>query len=87
MAGTNVTVNAVLPGPTRSKGVVEFLAAMAKDSDQPADVIEKEFIAQNRPSSILGRFATPEEVANMVVYVSPSRHPPPRVPRCASTAV
>jgi NAD(P)-dependent dehydrogenase (short-subunit alcohol dehydrogenase family) len=69
MAGTNVTVNAVLPGPTRSKGVVEFLAAMAKDSDQPADVIEKEFIAQNRPSSILGRFATPEEVAHMVVYV------------------
>src|SRR3981081_4063575 len=69
MAGTGVTVNAVLPGPRRSKGFVDFLAAMAKDRRQPADVVEKEFIARNRPSSIIGRFATPEEVANMVVYV------------------
>lgn len=69
MAGTGVTVNAVLPGPTRSKGVADFLRDMAKDAHQPTDVIEKEFIAQNRPSSILRRFATPEEVANLVVYV------------------
>jgi NAD(P)-dependent dehydrogenase (short-subunit alcohol dehydrogenase family) len=69
MAGTGVTVNSVLPGPTRSKGVADFFRDMAKDADQPMDVIEKEFIAQHRPSSILRRLATPEEVANMVVYI------------------
>ncbi len=69
MAGTGVTVNAVLPGPTRSKGVADFFRDMAKDAGQPADTIENEFIAQHRPSSILRRLATPEEVANMVVYV------------------
>ena len=69
MAGTGVTVNAVLPGPTRSKGVADFLHGMSQDCHQPADAIEKEFIAQHRPSSIIRRLATPEEVANMVVYV------------------
>jgi len=69
MAGTGVTVNSVLPGPTRSKGVADFFRDMAKDAHQPMDGIEKEFIAQHRPSSILRRLATVEEVANMVVYV------------------
>ncbi|HEX4557551.1 MAG TPA: SDR family oxidoreductase [Xanthobacteraceae bacterium] len=69
MAGTGVTVNAVLPGPTRSKGVGDFLREMSKNSRQSAETIEKEFIAQNRPSSLIRRFATPEEVANMVVFV------------------
>jgi len=69
MAGTGVTVNAVLPGPTRSKGVGDFLRGMSKGSQQSAETIEKEFIAQNRPSSLIRRFATPEEVANMVVFV------------------
>ena len=69
VAGTGVTVNAVLPGPTRSKGVGDFLREMAKNSDQSAETIEKDFIAQNRPSSLIRRFATPEEVANMVVFV------------------
>ena len=69
MAGTGVTVNAVLPGPTRSKGVGDFLREMSKNSDQSAETIEKDFIAQNRPSSLIRRFATPEEVANMVVFV------------------
>jgi NAD(P)-dependent dehydrogenase (short-subunit alcohol dehydrogenase family) len=69
MAGTGVTVNTVLPGPTRSKGVVDFLRDMSKGSDQTMEAIEQEFIAQHRPSSLIRRFATPEEVANMVVYV------------------
>jgi NAD(P)-dependent dehydrogenase (short-subunit alcohol dehydrogenase family) len=69
MAGTGVTVNAVLPGPTRSKGVGDFLRDMSKGSQQSAETIEKDFIAQHRPSSLIRRFATPEEVANMVVFV------------------
>jgi NAD(P)-dependent dehydrogenase (short-subunit alcohol dehydrogenase family) len=69
MAGTGVTVNAVLPGPTRSKGVGDFLRGMSKNSDRTAETIEKDFIAQHRPTSLIRRLATPEEVANMVVFV------------------
>jgi NAD(P)-dependent dehydrogenase (short-subunit alcohol dehydrogenase family) len=69
MAGTGVTVNAVLPGPTRSKGVGDFLREMSKNSDRTAETIEKDFIAQHRPTSLIRRFATPDEVANMVVFV------------------
>jgi NAD(P)-dependent dehydrogenase (short-subunit alcohol dehydrogenase family) len=69
MAGTGVTVNAILPGPTRSKGVGDFLREMSKNSDRTAERIEKDFIAQHRPTSLIRRFATPEEVANMVVFV------------------
>jgi NAD(P)-dependent dehydrogenase (short-subunit alcohol dehydrogenase family) len=69
VAGTGVTVNAVLPGPTRSEGVADFFGKMAKDQGVSQDTMEKEFIAKHRPSSIIQRLATPEEVANMVVYV------------------
>jgi NAD(P)-dependent dehydrogenase (short-subunit alcohol dehydrogenase family) len=69
VAGAGVTVNAVLPGPTRSEGVIEFFAKLAKDKGVPVEQLEREFIAQNRPSSLIRRLATPEEVANMVVYV------------------
>ena len=68
-AGTGVTVNAVLPGPTRSEGVAAFLRKMAAEQDLSDTQVEAEFIARNRPSSLLKRFATVEEVANMVVYV------------------
>ncbi len=69
VAGTGVTVNAVLPGPTRSEGVGDFFGKLAKDAGISQEQMEKEFIARNRPSSIIRRLATPEEVANMVVYV------------------
>jgi NAD(P)-dependent dehydrogenase (short-subunit alcohol dehydrogenase family) len=69
VAGTGVTVNSVLPGPTRTEGVVEFMAALAKDKHTPHDQIEQRFLAEGRPSSLLKRLASPEEVANMVVYV------------------
>ena len=69
LAGTGVTVNAVLPGPTRSEGVSDFFGKMAKDAGVSQQAMEKQFIAEHRPSSIIKRLATVEEVANMVVYV------------------
>src|SRR5712692_4102770 len=72
-AGTNVTVNSVLPGPTRSEGVERFVHDMAKGQGTDAASVEKEFFRSVRPSSLLKRFATPEEVAAMVVYVCSPR--------------
>jgi NAD(P)-dependent dehydrogenase (short-subunit alcohol dehydrogenase family) len=69
VAGTGITVNAVLPGPTRSEGVVAFLDNMAADRGVRVEDHEKEFIKTNRPSSLIQRFAEPEEVANPVVYL------------------
>ena len=68
-AGTGVTVNSVLPGPTRSEGVEQFVEGMAKSQKTDAASVEKEFFRSVRPGSLLKRFATPEEVAAMVVYV------------------
>lgn len=67
-AGTNVTVNAVLPGPTRSDGVEEFLGAMAKQEGTTVEDMAANFVKLHRPTSLIERFATTEEVANMVVY-------------------
>ena len=69
-AGTGVTVNSVLPGPTRSEGVATFLSEMAKSRGVSEAEIEQGFFAEARPSSLLRRFASVEEVANMVVYVA-----------------
>ncbi|CAG4902256.1 SDR family NAD(P)-dependent oxidoreductase [Paraburkholderia gardini] len=66
-AGTGVTVNAVLPGPTKSDGVAEFATKLA--AGKSFEEFEKGFFETGRPSSLLKRFSTPEEVANMVVYV------------------
>lgn len=68
-AGTNVTVNSVLPGPTRSEGVERFVQDLAKSRALDAAAVEEEFFRSVRPTSLLKRFATPEEVAAMVVYV------------------
>lgn len=67
-AGTGVTVNAVLPGPTRSEGVSDFFGEMAREQGVSQDQMERDFISQHRPTSLLRRLATVEEVANMVVY-------------------
>jgi NAD(P)-dependent dehydrogenase (short-subunit alcohol dehydrogenase family) len=69
VAGTGITVNAVLPGPTLSEGVADFFGKLAKEKGVSQEQMEKEFIAQNRPSSLIRRLATVDEVANMVVYV------------------
>lgn len=69
-AGTGVTVNSVLPGPTRSEGVEGFLNEMARQAGTTPDAMAAGFVKQHRPSSLLQRFATVEEVANMVVYAA-----------------
>jgi NAD(P)-dependent dehydrogenase (short-subunit alcohol dehydrogenase family) len=68
-AGTAVTVNSVLPGPTRSDGIEPFLEAMAAQEGVPVDRMAAEFVKQHRPTSLLQRFATVQEIANMVVYL------------------
>ncbi|TGE10328.1 SDR family NAD(P)-dependent oxidoreductase [Hymenobacter fodinae] len=67
--GTNVTVNSVLPGPTASEGVQEFIGKLSAEGKTPEEA-EHEFFRDARPSSLLQRFATTDEVANMVVYLS-----------------
>lgn len=73
VAGTGVTVNSVLPGPTASEGVTGFLDAMARQRGVTAAEIEREFFATVRPSSLLKRFATIEEVAAVVAFVASTR--------------
>ncbi len=72
-AGTNVTVNSVLPGPTRSEGVEQFVKDLAKGQGTDEATVEKEFFRTARPSSLLKRFASPGEVAAIVVYVCSPR--------------
>jgi NAD(P)-dependent dehydrogenase (short-subunit alcohol dehydrogenase family) len=67
-AGTGVTVNSVLPGPTRSEGVETFVDQLS--GGKPFAEFEKEFFAKVRPTSLLKRFASVEEVANLVTYVA-----------------
>jgi NAD(P)-dependent dehydrogenase (short-subunit alcohol dehydrogenase family) len=69
-AGTGVTVNSVLAGPTRSEGVENFVADMARAKGVSEAEIEKEFFRSVRPSSLLQRFASVDEVAAMVAYVA-----------------
>jgi NAD(P)-dependent dehydrogenase (short-subunit alcohol dehydrogenase family) len=68
-AGTAVTVNAVLPGPTASEGVTEFVQQLAKGQGTDVAVVDREFFRDVRPSSLIKRFATPAEVAVLVAFV------------------
>ncbi|MGB8352440.1 MAG: SDR family NAD(P)-dependent oxidoreductase [Chthoniobacteraceae bacterium] len=68
-AGTGVTVNSVLPGPTRSEGVNDFVKKMAHERGKSPAAIEDEFFKTVRPSSLLKRFATTDEVAALVAFV------------------
>jgi NAD(P)-dependent dehydrogenase (short-subunit alcohol dehydrogenase family) len=65
-----VTVNAVLPGPTESEGVVGFVKSLATEKGVEREAVEKEFFEKARPSSILQRFTTPEEIASVVAFVA-----------------
>ncbi len=68
--GTGVTVNSVLPGPTRSEGVEDFIRDMARSNGITEEAVEQDFFEKIRPSSLIKRFASCEEVANMVAYLS-----------------
>ncbi len=71
-AGTGVTVNSVLPGPTGSEGVGTFVSELAKQQGIGRAEFEAEFFRSARPTSLLKRFATVEKVANMIVFVCSS---------------
>jgi len=73
LAGTGVTVNSVLPGPTASEGVGEFVTRMAAERGLDAASVEREFFETARPTSLLQRFATTGEVAAMITYLCSAR--------------
>lgn len=70
VAGTGITVNSVLPGPTRSRGVGDFVDALAQSKGKSAAQVEADFFKVARPTSLIKRFATTAEVATMVTYVA-----------------
>jgi len=70
VAGTGITVNTVLPGPTKSRGVGDFVDGLAKANGKTSAQVEKEFFEHVRPTSLIKRFASTEEVASLVAYVA-----------------
>ncbi|EPX60703.1 3-oxoacyl-[acyl-carrier protein] reductase [Cystobacter fuscus DSM 2262] len=68
--GTRVTVNSVLPGPTRSEGIVDFLRSVSSNPSAPPETIEAEFFKNHRPASLLQRMIEPQEIASMVAYLA-----------------
>ena len=70
VAGTGITVNSILPGPTKSRGVGEFVEQLAQAEGRSFDAIEKEFFEKVRPTSLIKRFATPQEIASLVAYIA-----------------
>ncbi len=69
-AGTGITVNSVLPGPTKSRGVGDFVEELAQQEGKSFETYEKEFFLKVRPTSLIKRFAKPGEVASLVAYIA-----------------
>lgn len=70
VAGTGITVNSVLPGPTNSRGVGDFVRELAAKEGKTFKEFEQEFFAKVRPTSLIKRFASPDEVASLVCYLA-----------------
>jgi NAD(P)-dependent dehydrogenase (short-subunit alcohol dehydrogenase family) len=70
VAGTGITVNSVLPGPTKSRGVGDFVEDMARNQSKSLEEVEAAFFEKMRPTSLIKRFGTPQEVASLVAYVA-----------------
>jgi NAD(P)-dependent dehydrogenase (short-subunit alcohol dehydrogenase family) len=83
VAGTGITVNSILAGPTESEGVGGFVEAIAKQQNKSKEQVEKEFFEIGRPSSLLKRFATVDEVAAMAIYAASARASATNGPPCA----
>ncbi len=71
--GSKVTVNSVLPGPTRSEGIIDFLRSVASDPTASPEALEAGFFAKDRPASLIQRMTDPAEVANLVTYLASPR--------------
>jgi NAD(P)-dependent dehydrogenase (short-subunit alcohol dehydrogenase family) len=87
LAGTGVTVNSVLPGPTLSEGVAQMLQADVERSGESLEKVAADFVNEHRSTSIIQRAARVEEVANMIIYASSEQASAPLGRRCASMAV
>ena len=72
-AGTAVTVNCILPGPTKSEGVADFVAGLAAQQGKSAVDVERDFFLHARPSSLLKRFETPDEIAALTAFIASPR--------------
>ncbi|WP_349343455.1 SDR family oxidoreductase [Marinobacter sp. MMG032] len=70
LAGSGVTVNTILPGPTRTEGALKMMANLAAERGVTVEQMERLFLDENRPSSLIKRFADPEEVASLCVYAA-----------------
>ena len=70
LRGTGITVNSVLPGPTKSRGVITFVEQQAEATGKTPEEMEAAFFKEARPSSIIQRFADPKEVATTVAYIA-----------------
>jgi len=68
--GTGVTVNSVLPGPTRSEGIVDFMRSTVSNGDAPQEEVEKQFFEELRPLSLIRRLIEAEEIGNMVAFLA-----------------
>lgn len=69
VAGTGITVNSILPGPTRSRGLTEAVTRIAQSSGRSIEQVETDFIQRARPTQLIKRMATPQEVASLVAYI------------------
>jgi NAD(P)-dependent dehydrogenase (short-subunit alcohol dehydrogenase family) len=72
-SGTAVTVNSILPGPTKSEGVGDFVAGLAAQQGKSAEDVERDFFKYARPSSLLQRFETPDEIAALTAFIASPR--------------
>ena len=70
LAGSGITVNSLLPGPTKSRGVVDFARAMTQGGGKTSEAFKPEFFEKVRPTSLIKRFESPDEIASLVTYLA-----------------
>jgi len=68
-----VTVNSVMPGPTMTEGVSAYLDELAESQSMTREQAIEAFFVENRPTSLIRRFATPDEIADVITYIASPR--------------